>query len=77
MQLLWPMYFQLSERGCAVNRNFIGKWPLFWLIWICVNGSPFAGFYLKIGIQGVNRIGDVIIGRGCCEFDIKTEDFIE
>ena len=25
MQLLWPMCFQLSKGGCAVNRNFIGN----------------------------------------------------
>jgi hypothetical protein len=76
MQLLLPMCLQLSEGGCAVKQNFIGKWPLFWLICIYVSGLPFAGFYLKVGIQGVNRIGDVIIGGRCCEFDIKTEDFL-
>jgi hypothetical protein len=76
MKLLWPMCFQLSKGGCAANRNFIGKWPFFWLIWTQVTDSTFTGFYLKIGIQEVNLIDDIVIGGRCCEFDIKTEDFL-
>ncbi len=34
----------------------------------------FRRVLLEIGIQRVNRIGDVIIGGKCCESDIKTED---